>query len=123
MVMETTVLYLGRLLFGGYFLMSGFNHFSNLNMMAGYAQSKGVPMSKIAVGFSGLLLLIGGASTMFHVYPLVGGVALVLFLVPVTFMMHAFWKIQDPMAKMGEMVNFMKNQALLGAVLILLSAS
>jgi len=50
-------------------------------------------------------------------------VALVLFLLPVTYMMHAFRKIQDPMVKMGEMVNFMKNHALLGAVLILLSAS
>jgi putative oxidoreductase len=121
MVMETTLLYLGRLLFGGYFLISGFNHFSNLNMMAGYTQSKGVPMPKLAVAFSGVLLLIGGVSMLFHVYPLFGGVALVLFLVPVTFMMHAFWKIQDPMAKMGEMVNFMKNIALLGAVLLLLA--
>jgi hypothetical protein len=35
--------------------------------------------------------------------------------------MHTFWKIQDPMAKMGEMINFTKNIALLGAVLILLA--
>ena len=119
--METTVLYLGRLLFGGYFIYGGFNHFKMLDMMSGYAKSKGVPVPKLSVAFSGLLLLIGGFSVLVNVLPSVGLVALVLFLIPVTLSMHAFWKIQDPMAKMHEMVNFMKNIALLGAILILLA--
>jgi uncharacterized membrane protein YphA (DoxX/SURF4 family) len=58
---------------------------------------------------------------LFDILPGFGLIALVLFLVPVTFIMHAFWKIQDPMAKMGETINFTKNIALLGAVLILLA--
>ncbi len=119
--METIVLYLGRILLGGYFMYKGFNHFKMLEMMAGYAQSKGAPMPKFSVAFSGLLLLIGGASVLFDVLPVVGLLALVLFLVPVSVIMHAFWKIEDPMAKMGEMINFTKNFALLGAVLILLA--
>jgi uncharacterized membrane protein YphA (DoxX/SURF4 family) len=121
--METTVLYLGRILFGGYFIYGGFNHFKILDMMSGYAQSKGVPMPKLLVAFSGLLLFVGGLSVLFDVLPSVGLVALVLFLIPVTLSMHAFWKVQDPTAKMGEMVNFMKNIALLGAVLILLAGT
>lgn len=120
--METIVLYLGRILFGGYFIMSGYNHLANLTMMAGYTQSKGVPAAKPAVAFTGILLLIGGISTLLNFYPVVGLVALIVFLVPVTFLMHAFWKVQDPMAKMGERVNFTKNLALLGGVLILLAA-
>jgi putative oxidoreductase len=119
--MQTVVMYLGRILFGGFFIMSGYNHFANLQMMAGYTQSKGVPASKAAVAGTGLLVLIGGISTLFNFYPVVGLTALVLFLVPTTFLMHAYWKIQDPMAKMGERVNFMKNLALLGGTLILLS--
>ena len=119
--METTILYLGRILFGGYFIFNGFNHFKMLEMMSGYAKSKGVPFPKLSVSFSGILLLVGGASVLFDVLPGVGLISLILFLVPVTFMMHAFWKVQDPMAKIGEMVNFMKNFALLGAVVILLA--
>jgi uncharacterized membrane protein YphA (DoxX/SURF4 family) len=119
--MDTIVLYLGRILFGGYFIFNGFNHFKMLDMMAGYAQSKGTPMPKVSVAFSGLLLLAGGLSVLFDFFPILGLVALVLFLIPVTFMMHAFWKEHDPAAKMHEMVNFMKNFALLGAVLILLA--
>jgi len=119
--METSLLYLGRILFGGYFIMSGFNHFKMLTMMSEYAKSKGAPMPKLSVAVSGLLLLLGGVSILFNYFTSIGLIALVLFLIPVTFIMHAFWKIQDPTAKMHEMVNFMKNVALLGAVLILLA--
>jgi putative oxidoreductase len=120
--MQTALIYLGKILFGGYFLMGAYSHFSNLGMMSGYAQSKGVPAAKLAVLGSGLLLLAGGISIIFNLYPLIGLGALVLFLLPVTFMMHAFWKVQDPQARMGEMINFMKNIALLGAVVMFLSA-
>ena len=119
--METILLYLGRIFFGGFFVISGFNHFKMLNMMSEYAKSKGAPLPKVSVAITGLLLLVGGGSILFNVLPSIGLIALVLFLVPVTFIMHAFWKIQDPMAKMHEMVNFTKNVALLGAVLILLA--
>jgi putative oxidoreductase len=115
------VLYVGRILFGGYFIMAGLNHFAKLQAMAGYAQAKGVPASKMAVGGTGILLLVGGLSTLFNFYPAIGLGALFVFLIPTTFLMHAFWKIEDPMAKMGEQVNFMKNLALLGGTLILLS--
>ncbi len=119
--METTLLYLGRILFGGYFAYNGLNNLRMLDMMSGYAKSKGAPMPKLSVAFSGVLLIVGGLSVLFDILPGFGLIALALFLVPVTFIMHAFWKIQDPMAKMGEMINFTKNIALLGAVLILLA--
>ncbi len=119
--MHTVVLDLGRLFFGGYFIMGGYNHFAHLSIMAGYTQSKGVPSPKPAVALTGILLLVGGVSTLLDFYPVVGLVALIVFLIPVTFLMHAFWKVQDPMAKMGERVNFFKNLALLGSVLILLA--
>lgn len=119
--METTLLYLGRIIFGGYFILGGINHFTKLEMMSGYAQSKGAPSPKLSVAISGLLLLIGGVSILLNVLPSIGLILLILFLLPVTFVMHAPWKVQDPQAKMGETVNFMKNIALVGAVLILLA--
>jgi uncharacterized membrane protein YphA (DoxX/SURF4 family) len=119
--MGTTLLYIGRILFGGYFIMGGINHFRHLEMMSGYAQSKGTPYPKYSVTFSGILLVIGGASLLLNVLPGLGLISLAVFLVPVTLIMHAPWKVQDPQAKMSETINFMKNIALLGAVLILLA--
>jgi uncharacterized membrane protein YphA (DoxX/SURF4 family) len=121
--MESILFLLGRILFGGYFLMSGLNHFAHVAMLSGYAQSKGVPAPKLAVIVTGLLLLLGGLSVLFGLYPTIGALALLLFLLPVTFMMHAYWKVQDPQMQMGERMNFMKNLALVGAALLLFAIS
>jgi len=112
---------IGRIIVGIYFIYSGIRHFTNLNMMAGYAGSKGVPMPKIAVPASGSLIVIGGLSILLGFQPLIGVIAILLFLVPTTFMMHNFWSVQDPMQKMNEMINFTKNWALIGYTLMILA--
>ncbi len=112
---------IGRILFGGFFLISAMNHFSKCAMLAEYSKSKGVPSPKLAVFVSGLLLLVGGLGVIFGVYIKFAVLALALFLIPVSFFMHAFWKDQDPNMKMMNRVNFLKNMALLGASLLILS--
>lgn len=89
--------------------------------MANYAQSKGVPSPKISVILTGLLLLLGGLSVLTGYQTDVGLVLLLVFFIPVTFMMHNFWKVEDQQMKMIEMVNFMKNLALVGSILMLFS--
>jgi len=111
---------LSRLILGIYFLSNAFNHFKNLNMLASYAQSKNVPAPKFSVILTGILLLIGGLSILLGIYVEVGVVALTLFFLPVTFMMHNFWAVQDPQQKMMEMISFMKNMAIWAGVLNLL---
>ncbi len=116
------ILILSEVIFGGYFVMGGINHFTHLNMMAGYSASKHVPSPKLAVALSGAMIIIGGLFIMFaSVLPVslkdIGVILIILFLVPVTFTMHNFWTIQDPMARMSDRVNFMKNIAILAAAL------
>lgn len=112
---------LGRLIYGGFFLIMAMNHFTQTDMLTGYAQAKGVPSPRLAVLGAGLLLLIGGLSVLTGFQPKIGILALVLFLLPVSLQMHAFWKETDEQAKTTEMVQFLKNMALLGAALSLLA--
>lgn len=112
---------IGRIIVGGFFLMNGFNHFAKLNMMAGYARSKGMPAPTFAVAGSGVLLLLGGASMLLGYHPTVGAILLVIFLLSASFGIHNFWTVQDPQAKMTEQINFLKNMALLGFVLMTLA--
>jgi putative oxidoreductase len=111
----------GRIIVGAYYLFSAFNHFSQLGMMAGFAASKGVPAPKVAVFISGVLLLIAGLTLLLGYLPRLGVAALVLFFVPVTLMMHAFWADADPGARMNDMIHFTKNIALLGSSLMFLA--
>ena len=60
----------------------------------------------------------GRASLLLGYHPTVGAILLVIFLLGVSFPIHNFWAVQEPQAKMTEMVNFMKNMALLGFVLM-----
>jgi uncharacterized membrane protein YphA (DoxX/SURF4 family) len=110
---------IGRILFGGYFIYNGINHFANLKAVSGYAVSKGVRSPQTAVIIAGILLLIGGIAVLLGIYPTVGLISLVVFLVPVTLVMHAYWADADPNMKMANMVNFGKNIALLGAALVM----
>lgn len=116
-----TVFLAARILLGMYYLFNASMHFFQLNMMAGYSASKGVPAPELAVIVGGLLLFIGGASILTGYKPTIGVIALVIFFIPVTFMMHNFWAVSDQMMKMGELVNFMKNIALLSSTVMLLS--
>jgi len=105
-----------RILFGAFFVMSGVNHFTRTKQMAEYAKGVGnVPAASLAVLGTGVLLLAGGASILLGYHPRIGAALLVLFLVPAAFMMHAYWKVADPMQKAGETAQFWKNISLAGA--------
>lgn len=111
----------GRILVGAYYLMGAFNHFANLHMMARYTAMHGVPAPQVAVAVAGLLLGVAGLSLILGLYPQVGVAALVLFLVPVTLTMHAFWADRDPAARQMDLINFTKNIGLLGSSLMFLA--
>ena len=118
---HTIAFLVGRIIAGGFFLMNGFNHFAQLNMMTGYAKSKGIPAPALAVGGSGVLLFLGGLSLLLGYHPTIGAALLVIFLLGVSFGIHNFWTVQDQQAKQAEMVNFLKNMAVLGLLLMTLA--
>ena len=111
---------IGRILYGGFFLMAGINHFMNATAMAGYAGSKGLPAPRLGVLASGAIMLLGGLSILSGFRPEWGVLLLTLFLVPATLIFHNFWADTDPMARMNNMIHFQKNVALMGAAWMLL---
>lgn len=119
--MSLAIFLLGRILLGGYFIKAGIQHFIGWKGMLGYTASKGIPMPAFSLTIGSLLLILGGAGILLGaLIPwAVGG--LVLFLVVASVMVHAFWKDADPGARMGNEINFWKNIALIGALLMLLS--
>lgn len=110
---------IGRILYGGFFIMNGLNHFLKSEALKGYAATKGV--KPFWVYFSGLLILLGGLGILLGVYVQLAVLFIAVFLIAVSFIMHNYWRDTDPNMKMSDMVNFMKNMALLGAALALLA--
>ena len=111
---------LGRLLFGGYFIMSGINHFKNKDQLAQYASAKHVPKADLTVPVTGVMLLIGGTSILLGIKPKIGTAAILGFLAGVSPVMHNFWKEEDPQQRMNDTINFTKNLALAGGAMALM---
>ena len=113
------VLIIGRVLFALLFISSGVSHLTKLEAMTGYAQYKKVPAAKFGVVLSGLMILLGGLYIAFGVYADLGALLIALFLIPTSFLTHAFWKETDATAKQNESISFFKNLALAGAALMI----
>jgi putative oxidoreductase len=108
---------LGRFFFVLIFLLSGPNHFSKQTIA--YAASQGVPLASVAVPLSGLIALLGGLSILLGYRAKIGAWLIVLFLVPVTLLLHKFWGISDPTIAQMQMIMFMKNVSILGGALLI----
>jgi|SRR5579884_860979 len=111
---------IGRAVFGGFFVYNGINHFLNRGMLAQYAGAKRVPAPDAAVALSGAALLVGGVSILLGIKPKLGTAAIIAFLAGVSPSIHNFWSAQDPGQRQNDMINFMKNMALLGGALALM---
>jgi putative oxidoreductase len=111
------ILLVGRILFSMIFIVASISHFSPQDIQ--YAASKGVPIPSILVPLSGIIALAGGLSVLLGYKARWGSLLIVIFLIPVTLVMHNFWVISDPTTAAMEQVNFFKNISMLGAALII----
>jgi putative oxidoreductase len=107
----------GRILFSLVFLMTIMGHFSTES--AQYAESKGLPFASVLVPLSGIIAFAGGLSIALGYKAKIGAWLVVLFLLPVTVIMHAFWKETDPMMMQMQMTHFMKNLSMMGGALLI----
>jgi len=110
------VVLVGRVLYSAIFLTT-FSHFSQ--QYIAYGAQQGVPAAGLLVPLSGVIALAGGLSVLVGYRAKIGAWFLVLFLVPVTVMIHNFWAVQDPMMQQLQLAMFMKNLSMLGAALLI----
>ena len=115
------VFLIGRVLFALLFVSSGLMAHLGEGGKAGreYARSLGAPAPDLLVPLSGVVIIVGGLMIAFGIWADLGALLIVGFLVGITPIMHAFWKIDDPQDKQVQSAMFFKNVALLGAALII----
>jgi putative oxidoreductase len=107
----------GRLFYATIFLLALISHFAP--QAVSMAAQHGVPLPGLLVPLSGLVAFAGGLSVLLGYHAKVGGWLLVVFLVPVTLVMHDFWAATDPMMVQLQQAFFMKNVSLLGCALLI----
>ena len=110
----------GRQLFAVVFILASAGHFTAAGIAS--AAQQGVPMPGLLVPVSGVIALAGGLSLLLGYRTRLGAWLLVVFLVPVTLMMHAFWAVSDPAMLLIQLTLFVRNLMMLGAALFIARA-
>lgn len=131
---------LGRVCVGVFFVLSGLNHMLDWNGSLQTVQNgicnlldrsasmplvsalgeMALPMVSTLTAVAIGLLLLGGLLVFFGVKTRFGAFLLILFIVPTTFLFHAFWMLPADQNAV-QMSHFMKNLAIFGGLLVLLA--
>jgi putative oxidoreductase len=111
---------IGRLLMSVIFLLSGMMKLMNLDQTVGYMASKGIPSARELAVVAGIAEVCGAVSLMFGFLARIGALGLFLYLIPTTWIFHSFWTYEGAEQQM-QMVNFLKNIALMGGLLTLVA--
>jgi len=110
----------GRLLFASLFLLSGVTHFISIPYYVGLMPTE-VPFPVLLVLVSGVVELAGAALIIFNWRPRLGEWLLVLFLIPVTIVVHGHGMVylEEEVARLNQQAHFLKGLALIGAALLI----
>jgi len=119
---QCLVTLLGRIMLSLIFLMSAAgNKIPQFNQVAEFMSSEGVPAAKLMLAGAIVFLLLGSFSIILGFKARIGASLLLVFLLLATYFFHDFWTLEDAQAKQEEMIQFMKNMALMGAMLMIMA--
>lgn len=108
---------LGRVLFAAVYVVFAPLDFTQQGVA--FAAQQGVPLPAVLVPLAGLISLAGGLSVILGYRARLGAWLLVLFLVPVTIILHNFWAVTDPMMAQVQLGFFMANVSRIGGALLI----
>ena len=110
----------GRILFALIFFLSGVTHFSDVDAYV-RLMPEAIPFRVFWVLVSGVVELAGAAMIVANRWPRLGGWLIVLFLVPVTIVVHGVAMIADPDERMRaiQLSFFLKGLAMTGGALLI----
>jgi uncharacterized membrane protein YphA (DoxX/SURF4 family) len=121
--------FVGRPLIAGMFIYGGLDAFRNPSGKAPRAE-KVTPAIADAVGidadteqlvqFNGAVQVAAGTTLALGIFPRVSAFALAVSLVPTTLAGHRFWEEQDDAARDRQTVQFLKNAAMMGGLLMII---
>lgn len=111
----------GRILLATIFIYSGYGKITGFEATAGYMAAYGMPWVELLLVGAIALELGGGLSILTGYKARLGAAALVLFTIPATFIFHAFWSVADPGQAYVEQLMFLKNLAIIGGLLVLMT--
>jgi putative oxidoreductase len=117
---ERNLTLIGRVLLAVIFIVAGIGKLMDPAATAGYMASQGLPMVDVLLWLTILVELGGGLMLLVGYRARLAALFLFLFLIPVTFIFHAFWAV-EPAESVNQMRQFLKNLAIMGGLLYVMA--
>lgn len=112
----------GRVLLSTIFLMAAAgNKIPNFKGVVEVMANAGIPAPELMLVGAIAFLLVGGSSVALGLYARFGALLLLAFLVLATYYFHGFWRLEEPQAQQEQMIQFMKNLSMMGAMLFIMA--
>ncbi len=120
--LQGVVAVLGRVLLCAIFFFAAVGHkVPNFRGVAGLMASEGVPAPLLMLIGAIVFLIAGSVSVVLGYKARVGATLLLVFLVLATYFFHDFWTQTDPKVKQDQMIHFLKNLSMMGAMLLIIA--
>jgi putative oxidoreductase len=107
---------IGRFFLALIFILAGINKAFNWNPTEAYMLTHGVPQTHWMLFAAIVIEIVCGLGILFGRYTRANATVLFLYLIPVTYFMHAFWLAPPPLVQ-NQLSHFLKNLGLIGALL------
>lgn len=112
---KATMALIGRLLLAAIFLMSGIAKLTDVPGTVAHMTKVGIPYADTLALIAGTAEILGAASLILGLLTRIGALGLFVYMIPTTLLFHAFWN-HEGAERMTQMVNFMKNLAIMGGL-------
>ncbi len=109
--------HLALLVYSGMFFVGGRQQAHAPGGRAERARSSGLPVSAEFVRASGWAMIAAAAALQFRPLRRLAAIALAGQLLPITYIGHRFWEIEDGPQRLQHQVHFFKNLSIIGSAL------
>jgi putative oxidoreductase len=120
LILSPAIGIIARILFSLIFVLSGITHFTAMRSYVAL-MPPAIPWRAFWVTISAIVELAGAALILFNYRPRLGGWLLVLFLIPVTIVVHgtAMLTLTDPIMRAVNVSMFLKGLAMIACALFI----
>jgi putative oxidoreductase len=114
---------IARIVFALLFLEYGSMHLRQRQGMIAYAKSFNAPFPELSVPVSGVMMLSGGLMIATGIWPDLGALLIIAFVLPAGFVGHKYWAESDWGMRAAQKAQFWKNIAIVGGALYIFATA
>ncbi|TMQ29538.1 MAG: DoxX family protein [Planctomycetota bacterium] len=114
---QAILLFIGRLLLGGLFVVGGIRHLFDLPAITQAIAARRIPAAKLALLSGTAFQIVAGLALIFDFYPTWAALGLVAFTVAASVLLLNFWSMDGP-ARDNAVNAWQSNLAIIGGLLV-----